>query len=82
MISFFSLLGALFVAVGASIQAVRWLANEGGVLQTRRALASKRTEHLELRRAVKRAQTDWAAWTLVAAGAWFVTVADAIAVFS
>jgi hypothetical protein len=82
MTSLFSLLGALFVAVGASIQAVRWLANEGGVLQSRRALASTRTEHLELRRSVKRAQTDWSAWTLVAAGAWFVTIADLLTMLS
>jgi hypothetical protein len=65
-----------FVAVGATVQAVRRLANEGGVLQTRRALAATRTEHLELRRAVKRAQIDWMAWTLVAAGAWLVTIAE------
>jgi hypothetical protein len=82
MTSLFSLLGALFVAAGASVQAVRWLANEGGVLQSRRALASTRTEHLELRRAVKRAQTDWTAWTLIAAGAWFVTIAELVAVLS
>lgn len=76
MTSLFSLLGALLVAVGASLQALRWLLTEGGVIRSRRALAATRTEHLELRRAVKRAQADWAAWTLVAAGAWFVTIAE------
>lgn len=80
MTSVFSLLGALLVAVGASVQARRWLLTEGGVIRSRRALAATRTDHLELRRAVKRAQTDWIAWTLVAAGAWFVTVAEVIGV--
>ena len=68
--------GALLVALGASVQALRWLLTEGGVLRTRRELAASRTEQLEVRRAVNRAQTDWAAWTLVAAGAWFVTISE------
>lgn len=76
MTSLLSLLGALLVAIGASVQALRWLLTEGGVMRSRRALAATRTEHRELRRAVKRAQTDWTAWTLVAAGAWFVTIAE------
>ena len=76
MASLVSLFGALLVAVGASVQAVRWLLTEGGLMRSRRALAASRTAHLELRRAVKRAQTDWTAWTLVAAGAWFVTIAE------
>lgn len=76
MTSMLSLLGALLVAIGASVQALRWLLTEGGVMRSRRALAATRTEHRELRGAVKRAQTDWTAWTLVAAGAWFVTIAE------
>jgi hypothetical protein len=82
MSSMSSLLGAFLVAVGASIQAARWLLTEGGVIHTRRALVATRTERLELRRAVRRAQTDWTAWTLVAAGAWFVTVAELAGVLS
>lgn len=82
MTSLLSLVGALLVATGASVQALRWLLTEGGVIRSRRALVASRTEHLELRRAVKRAQTDWTAWTLVAAGAWFVTIGELAAALS
>jgi hypothetical protein len=59
----------LFVAIGASIQAVRWAAHEGAVFRKAKATANRRELHA-LRRKGRGHRWEVAAWSLVSVGSW------------
>lgn len=62
--------GALFVALGSTIQAVRWLWVESGRLRARATAASKRSERVAVERD-GRADLDILAWVLISVGRWY-----------
>lgn len=64
--------GPLFIAIGATIQTVRFLLDRGRAIQERRDLATKRSEHVAVDREIRRAQWDMTVWGIVAAGSWIV----------
>lgn len=67
------LVGSFFIALGSTIQCLRWVWVEGGKLQKRRNEASLRSEKVQIERE-GRAGLDILGWVLVAGGAWYVFI--------
>ncbi|MFW6776259.1 hypothetical protein ACOACO_18405 [Nocardioides sp. CPCC 205120] len=66
--------GAFCVAIGSTIQALRWISAAVDEGLERRKRARTRTDHLGVRRYGKQVQIDWTAWTFIAVGAWAVAL--------
>lgn len=66
--------GALFVALGSTMQALRWLLSTQIDLEHLHGSRVTRSDRLRLRLDLKRARTDWIAWGLVAIGSWYTVI--------